>query len=167
MVLGGLSAAAISYPSETTLTKNETLSFSNPQITTKQGETFITIENADAWLYTANAPLLPAFVTTYQFPFGTRIKNIAVTFSEPQEYKLEKSLALAPEPVTVVAGTTIHYNQDALTQLATYPDTLYDYHLGAGISGKDHVIFVTVRCFPLQYKAEEQTMLFRNSLDNL
>ncbi|MBN2599370.1 MAG: hypothetical protein JXA75_02430 [Candidatus Thermoplasmatota archaeon] len=162
MVLGGLGAAAVSYPSETTLIKTETISFSNPQITTKEGETFITIENADAWLYTANAPLLPASITTYQFPYGTRIKSIAVTFSDPQEYKVETSLALTPDPVTVIDGTTVTYNQDVLTQAATYPATLYDYHLGAGISGEDHVLFVTVRCFPLQYKVEEQTMLFRN-----
>ena len=48
MVLGGLGAAAVSYPSETTLIKTETISLPNPQFTIKEGETLIPIENADA-----------------------------------------------------------------------------------------------------------------------
>jgi len=64
--------------------------------------------------------------------------------------------------VTYVAGKKVKYHQEAQAIGSTYPETLYDYHLGAGISGEDHVIFVTVRCFPIQYKSEGNTILFRN-----
>jgi len=162
MVLSGLGAAAVSKTSETSLKKTETITFSNPEITTKEDYTYVTLENANAWLNTPGAPMLPASVTTFILPFGTKIKNIDVTFSEPEEYILEKKIAPTPKPVTFVAGTKVTFNQETPAIGSTYPEKLFDYHLGAGISGEDHVIFVTVRCFPIQYNLEENKILYRN-----
>jgi hypothetical protein len=162
MVLSGLGAAAVTKTSETTLKKTETISFSNPEITTKESDAFISIDNANAWLNTPGAPMLPASVTTYIFPYGTRIKTVDVTFSEPEEFIVEKKIVSAPTPVTYVAGTKVTFNQEESVIGSVYPETLYDYHLGAGISGEDHVLFVTVRCFPIQYKPQENTILFRD-----
>jgi len=162
MVLSGLGAAVVSKPSETMLKKTETISFSNPEITTKESDAFISIDNANAWLNTPGAPMLPASVTTYIFPFGTKIKTVDVTFSEPEEIIVEKRIASTPKPVTFVAGMKVTFNQEESIIGSTYPETLYDYHLGAGISGEDHVLFVTVRCFPIQYKPQENTILFRD-----
>jgi len=85
MVLSGLGAAAFSTTSEKTLQKTETISFSPPQIQTKDGYALVTVHNANAWLYSAGAPMLPASTTTYIFPFGTKIRTVDVAFSEPEE----------------------------------------------------------------------------------
>ena len=162
MVLSGLGAATVSKPSETTLKKTETISFSNPAITIKESDAFISIDNANAWLNTPGAPMLPASVTTYIFPFGTKIKTVDVTFSDPEEYIVEKTIVSAPTPVTYVAGTKVTFDQEESVIGSIYPEALFDYHLGAGISGEDHVLFVTVRCFPIQYKPQDNTILFRN-----
>lgn len=161
MVLSGLGAAAVSKTSETPLKKTETITFSDPEITTKEGYTFVTVDNANAWLNTPGAPMLPASVTTYIFPFGTQIKTVDVTFSEPEEYNVEKKIASAQAPITYVEGKKVAYEQEDQVMGSTYPETLFDYHLGAGISGEDRVLFVTVRCFPIQYKPEENKILFR------
>ena len=42
MVLSGLGAAAVSTTSQTILEKTETISFSNPEITTIEGYTLVT-----------------------------------------------------------------------------------------------------------------------------
>ena len=162
MVLSGLGAAAVSKTSETPLKKTETITFSDPEITTKEGVSFVKLDNANAWLNTPGAPMLPASVTTYIFPFGTQIKTVDVTFSEPEEYIVEQKIAPAQAPITYVEGKKVAYKQEDQVMGSTYPETLFDYHLGAGISGEDHVLFVTVRCFPIQYKPEENKILFRN-----
>ncbi len=162
MVLSGLGAATVTNTSETTMNKTQTISFSDPEIIEKEGYAFVTMQETNTWLKTPDAPMLPAFTTTYTFPFGTKIKTVDVTFSEPEEYVVEQKIAPTPTPVTYVAGKKVMYHQEAQAIGSTYPETLYDYHLGAGISGEDHVIFVTVRCFPIQYKSEGNTILFRN-----
>jgi hypothetical protein len=124
MVLSGLGAAAVSKTSETSLKKTETITFSNPEITNKEDYTYVTLKNANAWLNTPGAPMLPASITTYIFPFGTKIKTIDVTFSEPEEYILEKEIAPTPKPVTFVAGTKVTYNQETQAIGSTYPEKL-------------------------------------------
>lgn len=162
MVLSGLGAATVTNTSETTMKKTQTISFSNPEIIEKEGYAFVTMQETNTWLNTPDAPMLPAFTTTYTFPFGTKIKTVDVIFSEPEEYVVEQKIAPTPTPVTYVAGKKVTYHHETQAMGSTYPETLYDYHLGAGISGEDHVIFVTVRCFPIQYKSEGNTILFRN-----
>jgi hypothetical protein len=107
--------------------------------------------------------MLPASVTTYIFPFGTKIRTVDVMFSEPEEYSLEKKIVSTPKPVSFVTGKKITFNQEEQGIGSIYPETLFDYHLGAGISGEDHVIFLTVRCYPVQYKPEENKILYRNT----
>jgi hypothetical protein len=163
MVLSGLGAAAVSHVAQKPMEKTQTISFSYPEIQNKDGYAHVTVKNANSWLYKTDAPMLPASVTTYIFPFGTKIRGVDVAFSEPEEYTLEKKITLTPKPVTIVAGTTVTYDQEGQGVGSIYPETLFDYHLGAGISGEDHVIFLTVRCYPIQYKQTENKILYRNT----
>jgi hypothetical protein len=162
-VLSGLGATAIPNPIQKPIEKTETISFLNPEIQNNDEYTLVTIRNANAWLYKTDAPMLPASITTYIFPFGTKIRTIDVTFSEPEEYTLEKKIVPTPKPVSLIAGTTVIFNQEEQQIGSIYPETLFDYHLGAGISGEDHVIFVTVRCYPIQYNSEENKILYRDT----
>jgi hypothetical protein len=162
MVLSGLGAAAVSNISEKTIQKTETISFSTPQIQTKEGYALVIVDNANAWLYNTGAPMLPASITTYIFPFGTKIRSVDVTFSNPEEYILENKIIPASAPVSFVAGNKVTFTEEEHEIGSIYPDTLFDYHIGAGISNEEHVIFLTVRCYPIQYNRGENTILYRN-----
>ena len=163
LVLGGLGAVAIPNPIQTSIERTETISFAYPEIQDTAGYTQVTIKNANAWIYKTDAPMLPASVTTYVFPFGTKIKTVDVTFSEPEEYILENKIVSTPKPVTFIRETKVTYSQAEQKIGSIYPETLYDYHLGAGISGEDHVIFLTIRCYPIQYKPGENKILYRDT----
>ena len=67
MVLSGLGAAAVSNTIQKSIEKTETISFLYPEIQNKDGYALVTINNANAWLYKTDAPMLPASVTTYIF----------------------------------------------------------------------------------------------------
>ncbi|HER45445.1 MAG TPA: peptidase C25 [Thermoplasmatales archaeon] len=162
MVLGGLGAGAVTNTKQTIMEQTETIVFSYPEIAIKEDKAVVSITNANTWLHTPNAPMLPASVTTYTFPFGTKIKTLDVRFSEAQEQPLEQTLLSAPHPVTGVEGMKTIEIQEENEITTLYPDKLFDYHLGAGLSGKDHVLFVTIRCFPIQYNPGENTIIFRN-----
>lgn len=162
VVLSGLGAAAVVTPSVTLLKKTQTITFSDLEITTIETSTSVVLKTANTWVKTPGAPLLPASATTYIFPFGTTIKSVEVTFSEPEEITVVKSIVSAPTPVTTVAGKTLSLNYEKPIIGSTYPENLYDYHLGAGISGENHALYVTIRCYPIQYKPSENKILFRS-----
>ena len=92
IVLSGLGAATVTDTAPKSFEKTELLTFSPPDIASKDGYTVVSVENTNSWVYHPDSPLLPTSVVTYRFPFGTKIKNIAVIFSEPQEYPLDQQL---------------------------------------------------------------------------
>ena len=163
LVLGGLGAAAISQTTPHSLIQSETIMFSHPVIQNNNGYALITIENTNAWIRQTNMPLLPEQVTTYTFPFGTKIHSVDVTFSEPQDYHLGRDIQVSPAPVTAVAGTIISAPENNQPMGTIYPETPYDYHLGAGVSNGEHTLFVTVRSFPVQYRPADNTILYRST----
>jgi hypothetical protein len=163
LVLGGLGAATNSQPTQKQMEKTQTFSFSYPEIQNKDGYALVKTQNANAWLYKAGAPMLPASVTTYTFPFGTNIRSVDVTFSEPEEITIEQKILQTPSPVSIVGDTKIYFSQDEQQTGVLYPEKLFEYHLGAGISGEDHVLFLTVRCYPIQYKPGENKILYRSN----
>jgi hypothetical protein len=163
VVLSGLGAAAVSHTTQQSLIRTETISFSHPVIQNNNKNTLVTVENTNAWLRKTDMPFLPAEVSTYIFPFGTKIRTVDVTFSAPQTYLLENTIVLSPTPMTEIAGMTVTANGQDQPLGAVYPETLFDYHMGAGISKGEHVLFLTIRCFPVQYKPRENTILYRNT----
>jgi hypothetical protein len=163
LVLSGLGAVAISHPTQETLTQTETISFSHPVIQNNDGNTLVTVENTNAWLRKTDMPLLPMEVSTFTYPFGTTIQTVDVSFSAPQTYPLENMISLSPTPMTDVGGVTVTTNEDPQPIGALYPETLYDYHLGAGISNGQHVLFLTIRCFPVQYIPAGNLIQYRDT----
>jgi len=163
MVLSGLGAAAVSHTTPQSLIRTETISFSRPVIQNNNGYALVTVENTNAWLRKTNMPLLPTKVTTYTFPFGTKIRTVDVMFSAPQSFTLGAKIVLSPKPMTEVAGNLVTSNEQEQTIGTIYPETLFDYHMGAGISNGEHVLFLTIRCFPVQYKTEGDAILYRDT----
>jgi hypothetical protein len=162
LLLSGLGAGLQITTEHNSTIKTETIVFSSPTIQTIDDSTLVTIQNVNAWLRNPGAPMLPVSITTYVFPFGTTIKNVEVTFSEPQHIALEKHIQKTPQPVSQPVNTTITYTEQHTTG-SVYPETPFEYSLGAGISNEQHVIYLNIRCYPVQYQSQDQSILYRNS----
>jgi len=163
LVLSGLGAAAVSQTAPQPLMKTETISFSQPTIENSKGCALVSIDNTNAWLRKNDMPFLPAQVTTYIFPFGTKIQGVDVTFSAPQSFTLEQDIVRCPAPVTEVNGATMVADEPYQSLVSPYPENLFDYHMGAGISDGKHVLFLSIRSFPVQYEPKENTILYRGT----
>ncbi|UCD14087.1 MAG: peptidase C25 [Thermoplasmatales archaeon] len=163
--LNGLAVVAIPKDNLNLIEKTETITFSKPMINEHTRFSIVNIENANSWLKNPGLPLLPAYVKTYNFPFGTRIKDVDVTFSEPEEYSLEKNIVSAPSPVTLVTGKKIHASQvDINSYEGVYPEKQYFYNIGSGLYRDEHVILLTVQCCPVQYIPVESKILYHNEV---
>jgi hypothetical protein len=155
LTISGL-GAVVSSENENELHKQKVVIFSQP-ITHEQGE-FITIDLSEA---SANSievgkPALPVVTKVFTFPFGTRIKNVDVTFFGTIEQIISKPILPAPEPQIV---STIYTSKPAeelnalktYSDLDVYPESRYSYRTGAGLNNGEHVIYLTIYLHPVQY----------------
>lgn len=165
LVLSGIGAGAylekIERKSELKKYSDSVL-FSEPII--KENEyLFIDLKESNSNLQTTGEPILPMVVKKYVFPFGTKIKDIQVIFSEIKEYSLSKKIAPAPSPVTMINGVETMIEEDkeseaVYTSSKLYPGEQYAFSFHAGLEGKDHVVILNLRCFPVQYLSMKNLM---------
>jgi hypothetical protein len=166
LLISGLGAVALPEIEPEMSVKREILSFSDLQIIEENDNSIVQIGNANSWLRAIGFPLLPIHIETYILPFGTSIKGVDVTFSEPQEYILEKKIIFTPKPVCLVSGKTISANQKiTYSDANVYPEKRFSYDVHSGINDNERVIFLTIRCYPVQYIASENKILYCNNAE--
>ena len=109
-------------------------------------------------------PYLPFVNRVYTFPFGTTVDNVEVTFSKPQELQLIKKITPAPSAhmfSTEYLETNTEPDYETLyNNIDVYPEERYGYRVGAGLDGEEHVIYLTVTVYPIQYNPSENTIYY-------
>ena len=166
LLISGLGAVAFPETEQKKLGKEETLTFSELQIVEENNNIIVNIENANSNLRKIGYPLLPAHVRTYIFPFGTQIIDVDVTFSEHQEYILEKKIASTPEPISFVGGKQISAKTGEMKdEIEIYPESQFSYTIKAGIINNENSFLLSVRCFPVRYNPSEMTLLYSDKID--
>ncbi len=166
LLVSGLGAVALPEIEQEMSVKREILSFSGLEIIEENDNIIVNIENANSNLRKIDYPLLPAHVRTYIFPFGTQIIDVDVTFSEHQEYILEKKIASTPEPISFVGGKQISAKTGEMKdEIEIYPESQFSYTIKAGIINNENSFLLSVQCFPVQYKPSEMTLLYSDKVD--
>ncbi len=167
LVVSGLGAVALPEVDENKLIeKIESLSLSSPAIYIDDEYISVELEGATSYLMEPGKPVLPRITETYTFPFGSNIKDVFVEFSEVTEQILSKEIRPAPEPIiegknairAEVKSREIYSSSDL------YPDTVFSYRTCTGLEGTEHVIFLTVQCYPVRYSPAENTLYHSNSV---
>jgi hypothetical protein len=169
LVLSGLGAVAFSQDVNEEY-KNETIIFSNPLINEKEKYASIGLQEATTNTMEAGKPAIPTYTKEYTFPFGTKIENVEVTFSEPLQKEVTKLVEPAPEKLIRSKLSKVNAPSEenilqAYSKIAVYPETKYSYKTGAGLKNGEHVIFLTVNLNPVQYKPSENVIYYSNSAD--
>jgi len=115
---------------------------------------------------------LPVVTKVYTFPFGTDVTNVDVTFSGITKQILSKKIEPAPQPVPLLASeilpaqnTEVPIDEQVYTSSERYPQERYTYRTGAGLKDREHVIYLAVRCYPVQYSPAEDTIYVASSID--
>lgn len=159
LLINGFSAIALKNNNE--LEKNETIYFEKPLIVKQNQDLIFNFENANSWINNPGYPLLPSFVKTYEFPFGTQIKSVDVVFSESKEYILGGDITLSSSPLTQFKEKNIIYsNNEIITKSNIFPGKKYFYNTGSGISNNNHVLLLTIQLNPVQYQFINKKILF-------
>jgi hypothetical protein len=140
---------------------NESILISKPIFQENKEEyLFLNLEESNANLILTGQPIIPVISKKYTFPFGTKINDIQVSFSEINEFSLPKKISLTPSPVTTINGVEIKADKDGNSKPVymsnkLYPEEKYTFSIHAGLEDKEHVVILNLQCFPIQYQPVE------------
>ena len=131
---------------------------------------FIELKESNANLEIPTEPNLPILIKKYTFPFGTKIKDIQVTFSDIQQYSLLKKVTPAPFPVASmnvreIIGGNEKENEAIYLSQTFYPEQQYTYSLHAGLEKENHIIILNLQCFPIRYQPSENLLCSAGRVD--
>jgi len=146
---------------------SEEIYFSTPELKSKGEYQILQMDNTNSWVDTPNYPMIPAYIKTYKFPFGTKIKNVEIEYSKTNQQELTKKIILASEPVSLqseIKENILEKDENIYLSTEIYPKDDFYYSTHSGLDKYDHVIFLTVKCYPIRYIPVENKILFSNSL---
>ncbi len=175
-VLGGLGAAAI-QPIQSTNSKllNKTLTLNQSQLIVEEKEqNYVQVSFAETTDYLLNPgkPILPKTVKTFELPFGAT--NIEVTTStiETTTQYVQKQIQPSPAPLPLSSvdideiGISAQKDQMVYQSSNPYPSENYKVNVGVGINEDfEHVTFVTVHFYPVQYTPIENKLTITTQAD--
>jgi hypothetical protein len=159
LMIGG--CGTLVTATEKTLEKTQTISFSALQISEQNTYATVSFSNSNTFVKSTGFPLLPAYRETYVFPFGTKINDVSVSFSNQQTYQITKDITPSPIAQTQVAGKPIYQkNTDTKQIIGMYPEQQFISTVTAGIQGTEHVFFLNVLYYPVRYDSQQHQIIF-------
>ena len=167
LVLSGLGAVAISEVNENKLIeKTEYFSLSSPVICEDGEYNSVELEDATSFLMEPGKPILPRITKTYILPFGSNIKDVFVEFSETTKQTLSKEIRPASEPI-IEGKNAIKAEVKSIEIYSSsnlYPDDAFNYRTCTGLDGTEHVVFLTIQCYPVRYSPAENTLHYSDTV---
>jgi len=132
------------------------ISFSQPLMIESEDYIHISLKEQTSTLGQPGAPDLPVVTKQYMFPFGTKIQDITVAYNDITTDLLTQLIPPAPEAKYI---STEYSNDQPKDQIDTsiylsekpFPEQPYQYRLGSGLHGDEHVLYLTVHLYPIQY----------------
>ncbi|MFH1013731.1 MAG: C25 family cysteine peptidase [Thermoplasmatota archaeon] len=136
------------------------ITFSDLTIETHGTAIAIRVPESNFNMIRADYPVLPAFITTYELPFGSIIHNVVYSPSTPEIIPIYGVLPKGRYQYDTLLKEQIR-PQDTEGQLTDiYPDDWGSFHTGGGLSNNEHVTFFTLRMYPVRYDRDAQELLF-------
>jgi hypothetical protein len=170
LILTGLGAVSVANDKTFDLkTEKKQLVFSEPIIKDEGQYVTINLKEETTSLLDAQKPSLPVVTQVFTFPFKTKINQVEVIYTEPKNLVLPKEVKPAPEPIildTELQTTNqIEKNIETYESEELYPSNTFSYTVGAGLANNEHVIYLSVRCYPVRYSPAKNTIYYSESAE--
>jgi hypothetical protein len=142
--------------------------FSMPEI--KDNDEFLNIrlKEANSFIKSTGEPILPIFLKTFEFPLGTRIKEINCICSKTEEIHLTKEIISASKPISwnyEKDRIDLEKNEEIYNSNQLFPKSEYSYKLSGGLNRNNKpTTFLTVQLNPIRYAPSKDSMEFVKSM---
>ena len=147
--------------------KTESIAISDPIINDKGQYVAVNVQEATSFLLDIGKPILPVVTKVLTFPFGTKIHSVEVNFFDKNELVLLKEINPAPELTPVDENVVNEPIKDVAVydDAALYPTRGYSYKIGAGLDGTEHVIYLSINCYPVLYSSITHTIYYTKNAE--
>ncbi len=162
LLLSGFGAVSGQYESnENKITKK--ILFSDPILKDTTDYVTIDLDEKTSYLLDPGKPRLPVVTKIFMFPMGTKINSVDVTLTYDSIKDISKKIMPNPEQTPLsksYSSTSITIDNSIYDSAVYYPSIDYDYTIGAGLDGEDHVLYLAVHCYPIKYSPKQDTITF-------
>lgn len=167
LFLSGLGAVSGQYEINENKIKEKIL-FSEPIL--KDTTDYITIDLAEktSYLLDPGKPRLPVVTKIFTFHIGTKISSVDVTLTFDSTKDIPKKIMPNAERTPLsksYSSKFIKIDNSVYDSAAYYPSIDYDYTMGAGLDGEDHVLYLAVHCYPIKYSSKQNIITFASAAD--
>lgn len=171
LFLTSMIGTGIILPEEAEQQYSITVSFETEKPTIQTNEEFSMVTNikSNTFLLTPGNPKLPKISKTIILPFKTTINSIEMTHTDlPEIITLEKKI----QPNPIPQPTSISYqkpekiipNPEIYDSSTLYPKNSIDYVLSTGLQNDEHVSFLTINWYPIQYNPFEDYLEYTSNV---
>jgi hypothetical protein len=154
LLISGLGAVAT--PQENVESEKLTVTFNQPIIQSEEQFVTVKIDEADSFIMKQGKPMLPSYIETFAYPFGTKINSVTCTPANIQMQTISKDIE--PTPKAVIVGQTVIASQTEPINYGTepYPSNWYEYDVGYGRYNGEPSVIVEVEVNPVKYHPVEK-----------
>jgi hypothetical protein len=168
LVISGFGAVALPERNNTIM-RNNTESFEINSISLLDRGEYLSIEMSEATssLLDVGKPVIPRITKVYTLPFGSTVKNVNVDFSGENKFKINKEIN--PTGPILIDGISQEISLDKSEEVYSsnefYPENSYSYHTCTGLEGTEHVVYLSVQCYPVRYKPAKNEITSYDIID--
>lgn len=146
----------------------QTIQFLQPQILENNDFTTVSVRNVkSSTISMMDKPLLPVEQMVYEFPLGTVIDDVILSYSEITTHYITKPVQPTPipEPYTITPRyertVDIDYTFNGYDFTGYFPQSWFDYSIGVGLNSEnEQTVFLTVSVYPVRYSYEESSVQY-------
>ena len=143
------------------------LSFNDLTIDRYDEDVVIRIDECNFDVMKPNYPVLPAFVSIYELPFGSTFASITFDHSKIATYQIPGTLSISNVPFidSIHSDFNQKSNIDSLQLNDIYPSNWISFHMGGGIVEGEHKSYLVLRAYPARYDSSKNEILFINQIN--
>jgi hypothetical protein len=168
LIISGLGAVALhNAHEEIVIKKTDSFMLSTPTVSEYKEYVSVELAEATSLIMEPGEPVLPKITKVYVLPFTSTVKDVSVKFSEIKEQVLSKEIRPASEPIVdgEDAVKTEVKSSEVYSSYEVYPKSSYTYRTSTGLDGKEHVVFLTVQCYPVRYSPARNILYYSDVID--
>lgn len=146
----------------------ESVQCSEPEILVHDHQNAILLQEANTYLHNPGQPILPVIINTYMLPIGSTLTHICCLPQGIQEQLIDHDIICADKlfpPSTLNINVNTMRDSAVANHESLYPSTWYEYSIGVGLNGEEHVTYVTMQLYPIRYNPMEHEMVYANTME--
>ena len=143
------------------------INITNPVIIDEGQYIFVNLNEASSVIEKPGEPMLPIISQVFILPFGSKIASVDVCFSDFKQIQVSKEIKPVPGPImlnNLVKVEETVKDLDIYDSAELYPSSSFVYNVGVGLDGLEHVVYLSVHCFPVRYSPKENMIYYSEEI---